>query len=172
MKFLRPYYIDFSVFHRLGKVSKTFNFQKFSKKKSMLRFTLWNHSCFKKQSYIRSSKYVGGDFPKAFNIIWKIWYSIFQHDDLFFNFWGNSISASGDGSRHQTIPLGLIVAILQWILGCAKSPMCRSLSQRANAPKRACTELPRVLWYGADFSNLGSFANTSRLDRADEPTSW
>ena len=65
MKFPRPYYADFSVFDRLGKVLKTFNFQKFSKKKSMLRFTLWNHSCFKKQSYIRSSKYVVRDFPKA-----------------------------------------------------------------------------------------------------------
>ena len=60
----RPYYVDFSVFDRSGKVSKSRNSEKFSKELWFMWVTPWNEACLKKQSYMISSGCMLRDFSK------------------------------------------------------------------------------------------------------------
>ena len=64
----RPYYVDFSVFDRSGKVSKWCNFGKFLKKMSMLHTLSWSEACIEKQSYMVPSGCMLWDFPK---LLWN-----------------------------------------------------------------------------------------------------
>ena len=60
----RPYYVDFSVFDRSGKVSKSCNSEKFSKELWFVWVIPWNEACLKKQSYMISSGCMLRDFSK------------------------------------------------------------------------------------------------------------
>ena len=53
----RPYYVDFSVFDRSAKNSKSRNSEKFSKEFWLMWVIPWNEACFKKQSNMISSGY-------------------------------------------------------------------------------------------------------------------
>ena len=60
----RPYYVDFSVFDRSGKVSKSCNSEKFSKELWFVCVISWNEACLKKQSYMISLGCMLRDFSK------------------------------------------------------------------------------------------------------------